>query len=363
MRISFLNTYKNKRVLVTGHTGFKGSWLCAWLKKMGAEVIGVALPPPKDKKSLFEAANIKEGMQSFFQDINDFPKVLEIFKQTQPEIIFHLAAQPLVRLSYQDTINTYMTNVVGTVNVLEAARFCSSIKTIVAVTTDKCYQNNEWVWGYRETDRLGGKDPYSASKACAELVISSYRESIYPLLEHSIQLASARGGNVIGGGDWSDDRLVPDIVNSLQESKTIVLRNPTATRPWQHVLELLYGYLVLGSKLSGENGKEFASAWNFGPAAESVIPVEALVRQFSELWGENTTIHVKPEVLPESHFLRLDASKAEVLLDWHPQLTIEESLGLTATWYKSYWKNSEKAQALVAEQINEYEKKINQFFS
>lgn len=358
MITSILKNYKNKRILVTGHTGFKGSWLCAWLKQLGAEVIGIALSPAENRTNLFQVANIAENMTSFFQDINDFSRVLEIIQQMQPEIIFHLAAQPLVRLSYHDTVNTYMTNVVGTANVLEAARFCPSVKAIVAITTDKCYQNNEWVWGYRETDRLGGKDPYSASKACAELVISSYRESIYPLLDHSIQLASARGGNVIGGGDWSEDRLIPDIVHSLQEKKTITLRNPTATRPWQHVLELLYGYLILGIKLSDSNGKQFASAWNFGPTAESVIPVESLVRLFSELWGENTDIQVKPDVLPESHFLRLDSSKAESLLNWHPQLNIKDSLALTAKWYKSYWQNTECAEAMVNEQINEYEARL-----
>lgn len=354
MKLSFLDSYKKKRVLVTGHTGFKGSWLCAWLKQLDAEVTGIALPPPTNRPNLFDSAHIADGMTSLFQDINVFPELQKVLEETQPEIIFHLAAQPLVRLSYRDPINTYMTNVVGTANLLEAARHCSSVKAIVAITTDKCYQNNEWVWGYRETDRLGGKDPYSASKACSELVISSYRESIYSLLEHPIHLASARGGNVIGGGDWSEDRLIPDIVNSLQEKKTIVLRNPTATRPWQHVLELLCGYLILGARLNGPEGEKFSSAWNFGPNAESVIPVEALVRQFCDSWGEKANIRIVPENLPESHFLRLDASKAEALLDWHPTLNIREALSLTAEWYRIYHKKPEQAESLLNKQIMDY---------
>lgn len=353
-----LQNYKNKTVLITGHTGFKGSWLTAWLKQLGANVIGIALPPSKDMPNLFDTAHIAEGMTSYFQDINIFPELQKIINQTQPEIIFHLAAQPLVRASYRDTVNTYTTNVIGTVNVLEAARHCPSVKSIVAITTDKCYQNNEWVWGYREADRLGGKDPYSASKACAELVISSYRESIFSLLDNPIQLASARGGNVIGGGDWSEDRLIPDLVNAIQNNKTIVLRNPTATRPWQHVLELLYGYLILGTKLMGVKGKDFASAWNFGPAADSVIPVESLVHQFCELWGSNTEIKITPEGLPESHFLRLDASKAEAMLDWHPALNIRESLALTADWYKAYYKAPGLAEALMSQQIEQYQSQL-----
>jgi CDP-glucose 4,6-dehydratase len=350
--------YAGKRVLVTGHTGFKGSWLCAWLKQLGAEVVGIALPCPENQTSLFSEAHIADGMKSFLQDINVFPEVQKIFQETQPEIVFHLAAQALVRPSYRDPLNTYLTNVVGTANILEAARHCPSVKTIVAITTDKCYQNNEWVWGYRETDRLGGKDPYSASKACSELVISSYRESMYPLLEHKIQLASARGGNVIGGGDWSEDRLIPDIVNALREKRTITLRNPTATRPWQHVLELVYGYLLLGMKLDSANGNEFASAWNFGPKAESIIPVETVVKQFCASWGGAADIQIIPEALPESHFLRLDASKAESYLDWHPALSINESLDLTATWYQAYYQNPEQAKELVDKQIRDYQEKI-----
>lgn len=347
--------YKNRRVLVTGHTGFKGSWLCAWLKQLGAVVTGASLPPPENRPSLFKVAHVAEGMTSFFLDINSLSDMTKVFQETQPEFVFHLAAQALVRPSYREPSNTYMTNVVGTVNILEAARHCPSVKSIVAITTDKCYQNNEWVWGYRETDTLGGKDPYSASKACAELVISSYRESLFPLIDRPIHLASARGGNVIGGGDWSEDRLIPDIVEALHLNKTITLRHPTATRPWQHVLELLKGYLMLGIKLDSSEGGKYASAWNFGPAGENAIPVESLVRQFSELWGTNSKIEVIPQPQHEAHFLRLDSSKAETLLDWHPSLNIQESLALTAEWYRIYHQDPSQAANLIKKQITDYQ--------
>ncbi len=356
MTFSLLSeSYKGRRVLVTGHTGFKGSWLCAWLKQLGAEVSGVSLPPSPHRRNLFTVAHIDNGINSFFQDINHYPALKKIVDEVQPEIIFHLAAQALVRYSYREPLETYMTNVVGTANVLEAARHTPSVKAIVAVTTDKCYQNNEWVWGYRETDALGGKDPYSASKACSELVISSYRDSLLPLAERPIYLASARGGNVIGGGDWAEERLIPDIIQSLCEKKTIVLRNPSATRPWQHVLELLRGYLMLGARLNTDEGAKFASAWNFGPASENVITVEVLVKQLAELWGEPIEIQVTPEQWHESHFLRLDASKAESSLYWHPALNIKETLSLTAEWYSAYHKNPEKARDLVDRQIAEYQ--------
>lgn len=360
MTTSFLTHYKKKRVLVTGHTGFKGSWLCAWLKQLGAEVIGVALPPPDNNlPNLFEAAHISDDMTSLYQDIHHLSALQQIFETHQPEIIFHLAAQALVRPSYRDPVNTYMTNVVGTANVLEAARHCPSVKAIVAVTTDKCYHNNEWVWGYRETDTLGGKDPYSASKACAELVIASYRDSLFPLLDFPIHLASARGGNVIGGGDWSEDRLIPDIINALQNKKTITLRNPTATRPWQHVLELLRGYLMLGAKLNTPDGAQYASAWNFGPASEDAIPVESLVKQLATLWGTSVNIQITPEPLHEAHFLYLDASKAKTLLNWHPTLNIQASLALTADWYKAYHQDCLSAGRWVNQQILTYSQHQN----
>ena len=351
---ALIEHYKGRRVLVTGHTGFKGSWLCAWLKQLGAEVIGISLPPPKNQPNLFNLAHIADNMNSHFLDINSSPEITKVFNETQPEMVFHLAAQALVRPSYRDPAYTYLTNVVGTANVLEAARHCPSVKTIVAITTDKCYHNNEWVWGYRETDALGGKDPYSASKACAELVIASYRDSLLPLHDRPIHLASARGGNVIGGGDWSEDRLIPDIINAFRHKKTITLRNPTATRPWQHVLELLRGYLILGAKLNSPDGAQYACPWNFGPAAENAIPVESLVLQLAELWGEKADIQIIPETLHESHFLRLDASKAESLLDWHPVLNIRESLALTAEWYKAYYQAPAEAADLLRQQIADY---------
>lgn len=354
------NTYKNKRVLVTGHTGFKGSWLCAWLKQLGAVVTGVALPPPPDRPSLFDKAHIADDMTSVFLDINVYPALKTAVDETQPDIIFHLAAQALVRPSYRDPAGTFLTNVVGTANVLEAARHCPSVKAIVVVTTDKCYHNNEWVWAYRETDTLGGKDPYSASKACAELVVSSYRDSLLPLADHPIHLASARGGNVIGGGDWSEDRLIPDIVNALQEKQPIILRNPTATRPWQHVLELLRGYLMLGEKLLSSQGADFASAWNFGPAPEDAIPVELLVQQFATFWGKPADIRIEPAALHEAHFLCLDASKAKALLNWHPALNTQDALKLTAEWYKAYHENSSNAAEWINQQIVHYATKTSE---
>ncbi len=351
---SFLEVYKGRRVLVTGHTGFKGSWLCAWLKQLGATVIGVSLPPSENYPSLFDEAHISEGMSSFFQDINDYEGLKKIFAETQPEIIFHMAAQALVRLSYREPLNTYMTNVIGTANVLEAARHCSSVKTIVAITSDKCYYNNEWFWGYRETDTLGGVEPYSASKACAELVIASYREGLLPLQERKIHLASTRAGNVIGGGNWSEDRLVPDLIQALHQKKTIKLRNPKATRPWQHVLEPLRGYLMLGAALDSSDGEKYASAWNFGPTGENSISVESLVHQLAEFWGESVNVEITSDPIPECNLLRLDASKAEALLGWKPALNIRESLALTVEWYKNYYKKPGQAEELLNAQIEGY---------
>lgn len=349
----FHDFYKGKKILVTGHTGFKGGWLCAWLKKLGADVIGFSLPPAVDRPSLFDAAHIKEGMTSLFGDIRDLDQLHRVFKQHQPVLVFHLAAQALVRRSYYDPVTTYATNVLGTVHVLEAARACSSVNSVLVVTSDKCYQNNEWTWGYREIDPLGGKDPYSSSKACAELVVKAYQESILRL-DGRIHLASARGGNVIGGGDWAEDRLIPDIVNALQTGQEIILRNPTAVRPWQHVLELIRGYLTLVPYLATE-GKTFVGAWNFGPNKENEVTVECLTRKFITMWGaSDSSVRVVPSTLREANFLRLDASKAEKELDWHPMLGIDESIGLTVKWYRDWSVNPTSAAKLVEEQISSY---------
>ncbi len=344
--------FSGKKILVTGHTGFKGSWMSIWLKKIGADVVGLSLEPAT-QPNLFAAANVAEGMHSIIGDITDFNCVKDVFNQHKPEFVFHLAAQALVRPSYHDTIGTYAANVLGTAHILEAARHSDSVKSVVVVTSDKCYQNNEVMWGYREIDRLGGKDPYSASKACAELVIESYRNSIYKL-DNNIGLASARGGNVVGGGDWSVDRLVPDIIAALQKQEKITLRNPTAIRPWQHVLELIYGYLSLAYHLS-VHGQDFAEPWNFGPSQENEVTVETLTDTLVKIWGsDKTNVEIIPQKLPEAHFLKLDATKSRNRLRWKPALNIEDTLALTAQWYKQYFNNPANAQQLVHQQIDHY---------
>lgn len=344
--------YQGKSVLVTGHTGFKGSWLCAWLKMLGASVTGLSLDPSDERPNLFNAATISSGMTSCIGNICDADIVHQAFQTSRPSIVFHLAAQSLVRPSYLDPANTYATNVLGTVNVLEAARACPDVKTILVITTDKCYENKEWLWAYRENDRLGGKDPYSASKACAELVVKSYQESLLPLDGGRIRLASARGGNVIGGGDWSVDRLVPDLVTALQNKQPITLRNPDATRPWQHVLELLYGYLRLGEKLN-EN-ENFVGSWNFGPENSNEISVGTLTKLFIEHWGADVPVELQTAKLKEAQFLRLDSSKAQALLDWHPVLNLNQTISMTAEWYKSFFQYPTRAADFMNDQITKY---------
>ncbi len=284
MSNSFIQTnptfWQGKRVLLTGHTGFKGSWLSLWLQSMGATLRGVALAPPTEP-SLFEAARVFEGMEHRIADIRDFAAVQAQMNEFRPEIVIHMAAQPLVRLSYQQPIETYATNVMGTVHVLEAARHAGSVRAIVNVTTDKCYENREWVWGYRESEPMGGHDPYSSSKGCAELVSSAYRESF--MKEAGLAMATARAGNVIGGGDWAADRLVPDILRALEKSEPVLIRNPHAIRPWQHVLEPLSGYLLLAERLF-EQGQADAEGWNFGPRDEDARPVQWIVERLCERW-------------------------------------------------------------------------------
>lgn len=344
--------FANVRVFLTGHTGFKGSWLSHWLKRDGAVLTGLSLPPEVDRPSLFEASRVAHGMVSNFGDIRDFDCVQQAINTSKPEIIFHLAAQPLVRRSYRDPIETFATNVMGTTHVLEAARQCPSVRAVVCVTTDKVYDNREWGWGYRETDALGGKDPYSASKACTEIVAAAYRQTMFPLAGN-IQIATARGGNVIGGGDWSEDRLIPDIVRALQAGEPITLRNPQSTRPWQHVLELVRGYAVLGEKLLGGD-KSAVGVWNFGPDIENEIDVETIVNAFLAEWGRQVPVDVRPSTMPEAQFLRLDISKARFELDWRPVLSRQDTLGMTAQWYRRH-ASGEDAASLMTEQINEYE--------
>ena len=345
--------FRGVKVLVTGHTGFKGGWLCEWLLADGAEVAGLALPPEDDRPSLFLDLGLDGRMASRYGDIRDLATVEAAFADFQPQIVFHLAAQALVRRAYADPVATFATNVMGTVHVLDAARRAPSVKAIVCVTSDKCYDNKEWVWGYRENDPLGGKDPYSASKGAAEIAAGSYMQALMPA---EIRLATARGGNVVGGGDWSEDRLVPDLARAIGEGRPVVLRNPGALRPWQHVLELVRGYLTLGAGLLA--GEALQGGWNFGPGRESEITVGDLANRFMAAWGDQVAAPiVEPSPLHEAQTLRLDISKAHALLGWRPALGIDETVRLTADWYRARAASPGAAADLTREQIAAYRKR------
>jgi CDP-glucose 4,6-dehydratase len=328
------SSYRNKKVLLTGHTGFKGSWLAIWLKKLGAEVIGFS-KDPYTKKDIFNQTQLGKKIIDIRGDICNIKEIEKVIEKYQPEVVFHLAAQPIVRLSYDDPYTTFNSNAIGTLNLLEGIRKSSSVKAGVFITTDKVYVNNESVWGYRENEPLGGYDPYSASKACAEIIISSYRNSFFKTSEN-IKIASARAGNVIGGGDWQVDRILPDCINALVENKPINIRNPDATRPWQHVLDALSGYLLIGEKLLGSNGLQFADAWNFGPLYNSIITVKELVEIIIEKWGSGnyTLANTKKSEKHEAKLLSLDITKAINLLQWTPVLNLQDSIELTLDWYK-----------------------------
>jgi CDP-glucose 4,6-dehydratase len=331
----FNNIYNNRKVFITGHTGFKGSWLVRWLQKMGAKLYGYSLEPPT-KPSHYKLLN--PDIHSTIGDIRDLANLQKSINTAKPEIVFHLAAQPLVRLSYQNPIDTFSTNVMGTLNVLEACRQAPSVCAILNITSDKCYDNQEWIWGYRENDPMGGRDPYSASKGCSELLTSSYRQSFFN--NNETLLASCRAGNVIGGGDWAEDRLIPDIIRAITLDKPVELRNPDSTRPWQHVLEPLSGYLLLGQKLlSGKN--EYAEAWNFGPSENDVLSVEEVVKLFKEHWSKiqykrSTSINN----LHEAELLKIDSSKARQRLKWHPVWDKKKTIIHTVDWYKNYYENN-----------------------
>ncbi|MDH2915647.1 MAG: CDP-glucose 4,6-dehydratase [Gallionella sp.] len=330
--------WKGKRVLLTGHTGFKGSWLSLWLQSMGVQVVGYALAPPTNP-SLFEVAEVSAGMTSIIGDIRDLEHLRKVFAEHQPEIVIHMAAQPLVRYSYIEPVETYSTNVMGTVNLLEAVRNTKSVKAVVNVTTDKCYENREWAWGYRENEAMGGYDPYSSSKGCAELVTAAYRNSYFDpekCKEHSVAIASGRAGNVIGGGDWAEDRLIPDIMRAITQGKPVNIRNPHAIRPWQHVLEPLSGYLVLAQKLY-EEGSTCAEGWNFGPNDEDAKPVQWIVEKLTQAWGEGACWVLDGGDHPhEAHYLKLDCSKAKARLGWHPKWHLDEALSAIVEWQRAY---------------------------
>jgi CDP-glucose 4,6-dehydratase len=349
--------WKGRRVFLTGHTGFKGSWLALWLQELGAEITGYALPPPTNP-SLFEKAVVAKGMNSIEGDVRDLAKLTRALRDARPEIVIHMAAQPLVRKSYQDPVETYSTNVMGTVNLLEAVRSADCVRAVVNITTDKCYENREWIWPYRESEPMGGYDPYSSSKGCAELVSAAYRNSFFPAekyADHGVALASARAGNVIGGGDWASDRLIPDMVSAFSEGRAVAIRNPHAIRPWQHVLEPLRGYLTLAHRLH-EGGSAFAEAFNFGPTQEDAQPVQWIVEHMKQLWGQGANWHLDGQEHPhEASYLKLDISKAAHRLGWNPVLQLPQALKMTAEWYQRQTEG-ETARQLTVSQIASYMK-------
>ncbi|WP_417204665.1 CDP-glucose 4,6-dehydratase [Acetoanaerobium sticklandii] len=332
--------WKDKKVLVTGHTGFKGSWASMWLKKMGAQVVGVSLDPPTNP-SLYEEAQVAEGMTSIRCDICDLDKIKKIFQESKPKIVIHMAAQSLVQESYIDPVNTYNTNVMGTLNILEAIRGIESVRSAIMVTTDKCYENREWHWGYRESDRMGGYDPYSSSKGCAELLISSYRNSFFNIADyenHRTAIASVRAGNVIGGGDWAKNRLIPDILKSINSKNDIEIRFPHSIRPWQHVLEPVHGYLLLAERLYTE-GPKYAEAWNFGPNDEDAKPVSEIVDMMLEYSSPGVAwFTTNKEQKHEAGYLKLDCSKVKNVLGWKPRWNISETIKAIIEWNEEFIK-------------------------
>ena len=354
------NFWLGKRVLLTGHTGFKGSWLSLWLQSMGAELTGYALAAPT-KPSLFEIADVSGGMKSVIGDIRDLSKLHATFTKFQPEIVFHMAAQPLVRYSFQNPVETYSTNVMGTVHLMEAVRNTPSVSAVVNITTDKCYENKEWLWGYRENEPLGGYDPYSNSKACAELVSAAYRSSFFNANNyslHGVATATVRAGNVIGGGDWAQDRLIPDILDAFERGAKVQIRNPNAIRPWQHVMEPLRGYLMLAEQLF-KQGPNFGDAWNFGPNDEDVKSVGWIAQEMAYLWGEGAQYQIDTGDHPhEANYLKLDISKARSRLDWHPYLNIKDALALTIDWSKQLKRGADMRQ-ITLNQFQAYQSKIN----
>ena len=349
--------WRGKRVFLTGHTGFKGGWVSLWLQNLGAELTGFALQPPT-QPSLFEEANIADGMHSITGDIRDLPTLQQAMQAAQPEIVIHMAAQPLVRYSYQNPVETYATNVMGTVHLLEAVRNTPGVKAVVNITSDKCYENREWIWGYRENEPMGGYDPYSNSKGCAELVTSAYRNSYFNPKEfdrHGVALASVRTGNVIGGGDWAEDRLIPDIMRAVTQGKPVHIRNPHAIRPWQHVLEPLSGYLMLAQRL-WEEGAAHGEGWNFGANDEDAKPVSWIVERLTGMWGEGAAwvLDGAGDHPYEAHYLKLDCSKARAKLGWMPRWNLSETLGYIIDWHKAR-EAGKDMRAMSLSQISQYE--------
>jgi CDP-glucose 4,6-dehydratase len=348
--------WKGRKVFLTGHTGFKGSWLSLWLDTLGAEVTGYALDPPT-QPSLFIQTQVADTVHSVYGDIRDFHALQSAIESCRPEVVIHMAAQSVVRRGYEDPIETYSSNVMGTVHLLEALRQLGRPCAIVNVTSDKCYENREWIWGYRENEAFGGSDPYSNSKGCAELVTTAYRESYFPpaaVASHAVGLASARAGNVVGGGDWTANQLVPDLMRAFQAGRPCAIRNPKAIRPWQFVLEPLRGYLMLAERLSEDPGR-FASGWNFGPAGGDAKPVSWMADELAALWGGGASWQLEDGAHPhESMLLRLDATKAEVHLGWTPRIRLQQTLEWTAEWYRLAQQKGD-LRGHTCEQIERYE--------
>ncbi|EGQ7674029.1 CDP-glucose 4,6-dehydratase [Vibrio cholerae] len=349
--------WQGKRVFITGHTGFKGGWLSLWLQEMGALVKGYSLSAPTTP-SLFEEAKVWAGMNTEEGDIRDFAHLRQSIYEFKPEIVFHMAAQPLVRLSYHQPMETYSTNVMGTVYLLEAVKQIGGVKAVVNITSDKCYENREWVWGYREDEPMGGYDPYSNSKGCAELVASAYRQSFFnkeKYTQHGCALASVRAGNVIGGGDWAEDRLIPDMLKAFSQEQSVEIRSPHAIRPWQHVLEPLSGYITIAEKLYTD-GSDYGEGWNFGPKDEDAKPVDWIVNRLSEYWGNGAQWHLSAGGHPhEAHYLKLDCSKAKMRLNWQPVWDLDTTLEKIVAWQKA-WLAKEDMHQYTINEIKQYMK-------
>ena len=352
------NFWKAKKVFITGHTGFKGSWLCIWLRLLEAEIAGYSLCPPTNP-SMYEQCNINKIVNtSTIADVTNYSLLNKNMLEAKPDVVIHMAAQALVGEGYENPRETYSTNVLGTVNVLESVKNCNSVKAVLIVTSDKCYENNEWFWSYRENDPLGGYDPYSSSKACAEIVTSAYRNSFFHpdnYSKHGVAIASARAGNVIGGGDWAKDRLIPDCIRSLLKNKEIVVRNPHAVRPWQYVLEPLSGYLLLTQKLF-EHGVEFGNAWNFGPNNEDAKTVEWVVEKICKKWSSDARFKISEgKQLHEANYLKLDCSKTKAKLGWHPQWNIEKSIDKIIEWVRNYKQGNDLFE-ICSRQIDDFDR-------